>query len=49
MNETERNIWFPAKKHGWGWGLPVTFGAVVSFNNVSLIRTAGGAGEFKIR
>jgi hypothetical protein len=20
-----RSIWFPAKRHGWGWGLPVTW------------------------
>jgi hypothetical protein len=19
------NIWFPAKRYGWGWGLPVTW------------------------
>jgi len=22
MNTNERHIWFPAKKYGWGWGLP---------------------------
>jgi len=20
--ENEKNIWFPAKRYGWGWGLP---------------------------
>ena len=22
MNTNEKHIWFPAKKYGWGWGLP---------------------------
>lgn len=21
----KQGIWFPAKRHGWGWGLPVTW------------------------
>ncbi len=21
----ERRYWFPAKRHGWGWGVPVTW------------------------
>ncbi len=21
--KTEKKIWFPAKRYGWGWGLPV--------------------------
>lgn len=20
-----KNIWFPAKKYGWGWGIPLTW------------------------
>ena len=23
MKENEKDIWFPAKKYGFGWGLPV--------------------------
>lgn len=23
--EREREIWFPAKRYGWGWGPPVTW------------------------
>jgi hypothetical protein len=23
MEENEKDIWFPAKKYGFGWGLPV--------------------------
>ena len=22
MNGTNQKVWFPAKKYGWGWGLP---------------------------
>jgi hypothetical protein len=22
MTEEKRDIWFPAKEYGWGWGLP---------------------------
>lgn len=22
---SERRYWFPAKRHGWGWGLPVSW------------------------
>lgn len=24
MNESKR-YWFPAKKYGWGWGMPATW------------------------
>jgi len=28
---TDRSYWFPAKRYGWGWGLPTTWqGWVVS-------------------
>ena len=25
MSQDDRDIWFPAKRYGWGWGLPVTW------------------------
>jgi hypothetical protein len=25
MTREDRDIWFPAKRYGWGWGLPVTW------------------------
>ncbi len=25
MNEPARKYWFPAKRYGWGWGLPTTW------------------------
>jgi hypothetical protein len=23
--EEEQKYWFPAKRYGWGWGLPITW------------------------
>jgi hypothetical protein len=23
--QTERKYWFPAKRYGWGWGIPCTW------------------------
>ena len=28
---TDKEIWFPAKTRGWGWGLPVTWQGWVVF------------------
>ena len=28
---TDKEIWFPSKSHGWGWGLPVTWQGWVVF------------------
>jgi hypothetical protein len=25
MKQEKREIWFPAKRYGWGWGFPVTW------------------------
>jgi uncharacterized membrane protein len=25
MTDTPRQYWFPAKRYGWGWGLPATW------------------------
>lgn len=25
MTQSSKNIWFPAKRYGWGWGLPVAW------------------------
>lgn len=25
MTSNDRKIWFPAKRYGWGWGLPVAW------------------------
>lgn len=38
MAENGRNIWFPAKTYGWGWGLPCTWqGWVVMIAYVGLV------------
>lgn len=31
MPEPERKYWFPAKRYGWGWGLPITWQGWVVF------------------
>jgi hypothetical protein len=25
MDNTQKEIWFPAKKYGWGWGFPIAW------------------------
>jgi len=25
MDSRQREFWFPAKRYGWGWGLPVAW------------------------
>ena len=25
MSEHDRDIWFPAKRYGWGWGFPIAW------------------------
>jgi uncharacterized membrane protein YhaH (DUF805 family) len=25
MSDPDRRYWFPAKRYGWGWGLPITW------------------------
>jgi len=42
MKTHEKQIWFPAKKYGWGWGPPrVWQGWVVIASFVVLLGTAG--------
>jgi hypothetical protein len=31
MNEPSKRYWFPAKRYGWGWGLPATWQGWVIF------------------
>lgn len=31
METNEKQIWFPAKKYGWGWGLPCAWQGWVAF------------------
>lgn len=40
--ENEKRIWFPAKRYGWGWGLPCAWqGWLVMFLWLALL--CGGA------
>lgn len=39
---SERQVWFPAKSYGWGWGLPVRWQGWVVMA-AFLILLAGGA------
>lgn len=40
MND-ERKYWFPAKTHGWGWGLPATWQGWVVLALFVVLLTAG--------
>ncbi len=40
-NEAERAIWFPAKKHGWGWGPPITWQGWLVFVVYLVLVTVG--------
>ncbi|HVN96884.1 MAG TPA: hypothetical protein VMT62_10670 [Syntrophorhabdaceae bacterium] len=41
MTKSERDIWFPAKKYGWGWGLPCAWqGWLVTLAYIALVAAA---------
>ena len=42
MQEKKKEIWFPAMKYGYGWGLPVTWQGWVVMLAYILLMTAGG-------
>ena len=31
MEDSKKDIWFPAKRYGWGWGLPIAWQGWVVF------------------
>jgi hypothetical protein len=31
MEDAKKDIWFPARKYGWGWGLPIAWQGWVVF------------------
>ena len=44
MNEHDRHeIWFPAKRYGWGWGFPVAWQGWLVLAGYALL-AIGGAG-----
>lgn len=45
MTDEDNDIWFPAKRYGWGWGFPITWqGWVVLLGYLVLL--ALGVNEF---
>ncbi|RLA47705.1 MAG: hypothetical protein DRR42_17400 [Gammaproteobacteria bacterium] len=42
MQTTEKQVWFPAKKYGWGWGFPCSWQGWVTIM-VWLALVAGGS------
>jgi hypothetical protein len=43
---SENRYWFPAKRYGWGWGLPITWQGWVAFA-VFLGLVAAGTAQLK--
>ncbi len=41
MNRSNNKIWFPAKKYGWGWGLPCCWQGWVVFAVFFVLLGAG--------
>jgi hypothetical protein len=41
MSESDKTIWFRAKRYGWGWGLPVVWQGWLVFL-IYLAATIGG-------
>ncbi|HAW52846.1 MAG TPA: hypothetical protein DCX54_11055 [Flavobacteriales bacterium] len=42
MKDEQKEIWFPAKRYGYGWGLPVTWqGWIVFLSYLLLVGVAG--------
>lgn len=41
MSSPEKRPWFPAKKQGWGWGLPVTWQGWAVFVAYLVLTLAG--------
>lgn len=42
MNNKKKEIWFPAKKYGYGWGLPNCWQGWTVFTVYILLMTIGG-------
>jgi hypothetical protein len=45
MQTGDKDIWFPAKKYGWGWGLPCAWQGWVALA-IWIAMLAGGAALF---
>ena len=41
MSEDKKQIWFPAKRYGWGWGPPCSWQGWVTFGVYIILWFAG--------
>ncbi len=39
--QSEQNYWFPAKRYGWGWGLPSSWQGWLVLTTFALLLIAG--------
>ena len=42
MTTEEKNYWFPAKRYGWGWGMPIAWQGWVVMGAFFCLLIAGG-------
>jgi hypothetical protein len=42
MNSDQTQYWFPAKKYGWGWGLPIKWQGWVVLGTFVVLVAGGG-------
>ncbi len=42
MTQSNKDIWFPAKRYGWGWGLPITWQGWIVLVVYLVLLTWGG-------
>ena len=42
MEQEQKDIWFPAKKYGWGWGIPTAWQGWVVIVAYMVLAGAGG-------
>ena len=42
MDTGQHDIWFPAKRYGWGWGLPVAWQGWLVLAGYFLLAISGG-------
>ncbi len=47
MNTSDKRIWFPAKRYGWGWGFPCSWQGWVVFG-VYVVLIGAGIAYFEL-
>ena len=43
MDPIKKEIWFPAKRYGWGWGLPICWQGWIVLIVWMVLLSAGGS------